>query len=495
MDRFNSTFISSCLLIVCILFSVDVTSQTRRTESDIAFEEGFIKAKQKSLLGKHADAAQILTALIEKDNLSAHLFYELSLVNVALKDLIAARDGAVKATRLEPRNAQYWTHLAHIDNELKNYQQAAQAIEQAISIASSKELYWQLHHSYAAGGNVLKAIQALDKAENIYGLNYEMTDTKVQMYIDNKMPDKALEALKAHTTQRPGKVENWTRLAKFQQLMDDKKAAIESYQKVLELNPHDASAHFQITLLTGDAETDQRFGLIIADEQISLEDKIKSLLPELKQAVAKNDYVNLFELKKYADKLVDQYPRAAQSHAMRGDINNILGDNTSAAIDFISSLKYAKSNFEVWLQLMGCLRKNEDWKALSEHSQKFLDYYPNQPMALAYYALNMAAQKKDKEAQTYRAEAGELAANNVEYIVELSIIDAIMFMHQGNIGEAITLIEDLTAKLASDRDLFELLGDLYNKSNNKEAARTAWEKAKLNGAFRDRISLKLSTAS
>ena len=77
------------------------------------------------------------------------------------------------------------------------------------------------------------------------------------------------------------------------------------------------------------------------------------------------------------------YPQSAKTNALYADLLYNSDQLTKSAEYYKESLKYDKSNFMIWKQLMIIYTNIEDWKSLEKLSVEAIDYYPNH--ALPYY--------------------------------------------------------------------------------------------------------------
>jgi tetratricopeptide (TPR) repeat protein len=231
------------------------------------------------------------------------------------------------------------------------------------------------------------------------------------------------------------------------------------------------------------------------DERINLDEKVRALIPELEKAANKNDQDVLAKLLIYADKLVSQYPEIAQVYALRGDIKSLTKNYTAASIDYMQALKYNKSIFDVWYQLLNGLNRVGDWKRLGDYSIQAIDYYPNQPAPYLFYAISLAKNQQLAEAAEYLDEARMLTAVNSSYQIDLIWAGAVLEQEKGNLEAALSAIKPIAdSKEINDAELSEYYGDLLFQNGEKALAKEYWEKALKMGAPSVRIKTKLQNS-
>ncbi len=477
---------------VTFVTSFEALGQSRLSEEEITFEAKYLFAKQQFLLKKYDEAVLQFSALIEKDNLNAQLYFDLALTYEGQNEMAKALEVITRATKLNPTNPWYWLTASEIAEKQKDFLAAAAALVKLIELKPSRENYWRLYSNYFKAQNIEAAINSLDAAEALYGFNEQFIDAKVQCYLDSNRPEEALRTLQNLTLQYPDKWIHWLRLAKFQQLTGDNVAALGSYVEVLKRDPDNEMAVFQKSILSVQGSVDNALGVLIADNRIKMEDKIKSLIPDLQQAVDAKNLQDLVQLKGFADQLIYQYPEAAEAYALRGDIHNFLGEYELAVADFQKSLQYFRSNFDVWHQLMSTLRKLRKWDSMDKYADRFVDYYPNHSLALAYYSLRIV-EADPEDAKKYMFEAQSIAGNQSEYALELRLVEASISERKGDMDKAISILQELSTIVQDDEDIQEYLGTLYYLKGDKEAAKVAWELAIRMGANKSRVLAKLQT--
>ena len=131
---------------------------------------------------------------------------------------------------------------------------------------------------------------------------------------------------------------------------------------------------------------------------------------------------------------------------------------------------------------------------LAEVVEEVMDYYPNQVGPLHHMAQVLFHQGNFEESLEWLEEADLIGGRNGVYAESNVQLRALVYSEQGDVDKGIDglLLFESSNEMISPAT-FELIGDLYFKINDKEAAGNYWRKALSEGGNNERIGIKLQS--
>ena len=466
------------------LFGTGLFQPKLYSEEEISVEDLFIAANQKKILGKFEEALEIYAKLIEKDALNATIHHDMARIYLSLKDSDKAISSGRKATRFAPQNHWFKLTLVEIYEASLQYDNAANLLSEIVLKVPDLRLYdrWAQNLEYAS--DIVGAIRVYDRADELFGWEELRSDTKVDLWLKLGKEKEALKEVKRWSDRYPDNEVYLVKLARYYDYRDESKKAIQTYKKVLNLNPDNEEALVKSSPAPTSAEEDA-LGSMIDDPRIGIDNKILALIP-----VMESEEVDVLSL---CAKIVEQYPENPKSHALYGDAFWLKGMIDEAIVQYKASLNINKSVFQVWDQLMAALALGNDNEQLIEVSNDALDYYPNQAGPYYYQALALFRTEEYKEALEMNEEAMFIASANEGYIYYQAILlQSGLLDKEGATEEALDLLLTLQEEFRS-ASAWEMIGDLQLKLGDKTAALSSFQKALDKGGDQMRITQKVDS--
>jgi tetratricopeptide (TPR) repeat protein len=238
----------------------------------------------------------------------------------------------------------------------------------------------------------------------------------------------------------PGNPEYLLQLAAFYEQIDDRKAALETYRRVLEIDPD----HPKATLVvagesapnSNEAEYINTLKPIFEDPTIQIDLKVGKILPLLQQLNDKPDAALAEQLLQLTDILERVHGDDAKSYAAAGDILIAVNRYGEAADKFILALDYDDTIFQIWEQLQYALLLAGDAKQLAKYSEYAMDVFPNQSQNYYHAALGYLGISDPMEALSLLEQALLMSAGDKG--MQQNVISAIGLVYtlDGNAAEA-----------------------------------------------------------
>ncbi|MEY2904658.1 MAG: hypothetical protein RJA52_674, partial [Bacteroidota bacterium] len=274
-----------------------------------------------------------------------------------------------------------------------------------------------------------------------FGNQIKHLETRIQLMIELGQSKKAEQELLSLLTPIPSNSDFHHLLADFYLKTGEPQKSTEIYKKIIALYPKDSKATFAL-LDQGNEELFEKFNPVFSNSQISLDDKIKSILPIVQKAVETKDLSVGSSLQKLCLSLLDQYPPSAKLYALAGDIDQINDENLSAINWYKKSINLDPGIYQVWEMLWYLQIKEGQFSALIKSTQEALNFFPfNQKI---YYLLSFGSFKSGnlENALEYIEEALLYNANEIPFI----LLKTFILLSKKDIDRAELEIEALILK-------------------------------------------------
>jgi tetratricopeptide (TPR) repeat protein len=176
-----------------------------------------------------------------------------------------------------------------------------------------------------------------------------------------------------------------------------------------------------------------------------------------------------------------------------GDVHFAKNDIGKALKAYQKAIDLDKSIYEVWLQMMICLRVSGDIEGLRSFSNKAIDYYPNQSGPYYYHALALFQLESFTQAAEYAEEAAFMSSSKSADYEDIVILQSRIAQKQGKVNDATEMLSNLHSSIGESSESLELLGDLMKMKDDKSLAEKYWKKAIEKGGNKERINQKLQS--
>ncbi|MFA9391440.1 MAG: tetratricopeptide repeat protein [Prolixibacteraceae bacterium] len=376
------------------------TENTLTEEKKIEFEYLFIEGLKQKMAGNLDPAIQYFNGCLEIDPNSAATLYEIANIHVAKGELISAKLVLEKAIQINSDNKWYQLLLAQIYQNNKQYLNASEVYSQLIQKDPENIDYYYLNALLLSSAEQYgDAIKAYNQLEKKVGFNEQISLARQHLYQLMGKKKEAFAEIEKLIQNDPSVPEYYGVIADMYKEEGDMKKALEYYNKVLKIDPNNGFVHFSLAtfylqnkdLEKGFYHTEKGF----ANPDVDIETKIQLYLmlassPE--DMKLKNEQIEeLIQL------IIKTHPEDSRSFSIQADFL-IQQDRQSEARDFmVKALEVDPNTYPLWEQLIITDNQLEDFKAMIEHSEKALEYFPSQPLL---YVLNAIGNIQLKEYTT-----------------------------------------------------------------------------------------------
>jgi len=482
----NLNFKKLSLIIVLVIWTAMVFAQAGMyTESDVEYQTLFIEAQEAKYKGDTDKQEKILKEVIKRNKGAHAAYYELAQMYFLERDNEKALSNAKKAHNLDIQNEWYLLLLAEINESSLQISDASACYSKLKSISpNNPAVYHKLAQLLLTDSKPDQAIAELEELQHNLGIEEETSRRLFDIYKAQGDTKGAIKTLNALCQSNPDNTRLLANKASYLKEIGQSKKALAVYKEILEIDP----LHNRATLAVNKSKTTQdgdkksRLTAIIENKNITLDDKIKEMMPLVSRINKKN---NNNDLAAIADNLVEQYPDNAKVYALRGDINFYLSDYNAASSDYQKAINIDDSKYSLWSQYMQTLWELEDYKTMEKISYDAVDYFPNKVEAFISHAVALH-KSKQSGAEGLLAEAGFIAGNNTLLKNKLTIVSEWLKGTHADINKL---------PQVDDKDLYlplmpELIGDIYSSSNSSKNANKYWDLSIHLGANPKRIEKK-----
>ena len=449
------------------------------TEDDMSLQTLFMDAQTAKYQDKFEEQIDFLKQLLEKDRSCTVCHYELANAYYKLEDFEKASSSIKKALSKEPNNYGYNQTAKNIYTKTNNADEALKILDKLIQQnpedLQTREEYVQLA---IENGDTQKALDAISQLDSRFGAYERSTMWKLEIYESKRDKKAQLEAVNFLIKANPENTRYLNNLAKMYMEFGDKKMAIQTWKRILELDPNDANANYGMLAenSVGGKEAKGISALIpmIENKSISIDDKVKELIPHIEMMSGDKQEANNVQLIELANKLVAMYPEEAKAFAVRGDINHNLRDFASANKDYVKTTQLNKGILTVWEQRMSNEIQMEDFESLFKTSKGAIDYFPLQFSPYFYNALAMIKTGKTDKLKMQIQEAKFVAAKDESSIMRLAYLESLQSFLSNDLAATKTFVEKYADAKYTDYLVHELIGDIFAKNGDIKSALQSW---------------------
>lgn len=380
------------------------------------------------------------------DSTNASVLYELG----NYYNLLQQKDLAYKyfksAVSNDSLNYYYNLAFANFCFEAKDYKQAIPAFTKLVGLDPSKvEVYPYLAESYSQDGQIRKAIETLNRLENIVGLNEKISLQKFQLYSQINEKAKAYEEINKYIQKYPGEPKYLILLGDLYMRDNQVKDAWAVYSKAALIDPdnpyliNSLSSYYEAT---GQHDKSEK---ILSDAVLNKKIDIDAKLGILSQ------YVNMLQQSKkdlggvnaYFDSLMNLYPQEPKLNLMYGNLLMLQGKKQNAHFQYQVFTESNPTNPTGWEQLLRTTFP-DSIDASIKICKTAISYVPEQPQFYFYLGICQFQKEDYKSAlQTYQTGLGYVDPEN---------------------GQMLS-------------DYYGQIGDLFNKIGQRDSSYSSYEKA------------------
>lgn len=396
------------------------------SQKDYPYIENFYKALRYKSNGRLDDAAKLLQKCLEVRQDDDAVYYALSKIELSRGNESASAEYIQKATALDPGNTWYTQELAYMFFETKQYDKAVEQFGKLVE-KEPRNTDWLYGYaeSLTQNGESGKAIEALDRTEDLTGPHPELTIQKYRLYLRSGQEEKGeaelLEGLKSFP-QEPMIIAS---LVDYYFKHDQEAKAKEMLQNLVEADPSNGRAHLTLADVYRSegkmSEAYKELKLAFGSDDVDLDTKMNVLLTIYESN--SNPEPAVYEL---IDELKEKYPDQAKPYSIKGDFYLQKGDSEVALEAYKEALNYEKTQYPIWNQVLFMEYQAGMNEELYQDSKECLEYFPT---ISTVYLLNGVSANQLKKYD----EAIDVLSTGIELIVNDEPMKA---EFEGQIGDA-----------------------------------------------------------
>ncbi|MEL6989144.1 MAG: tetratricopeptide repeat protein, partial [Bacteroidota bacterium] len=358
------------------------------SEEEIQFQDKFLEATQKKILGNISEAEKIFKSLLKKDPKNDVILYELARIYHKKDQIEKALNAIQEAIVINDQIVWYHNLNADILLEKGQYLNAAVSYEKLIKLQPRIEShYTNLAFCYLRANEPSKAIKALDLIEAKYGVTQDISRKKFEIYDSQGKESKAIEVIEDLIEAYPNEMEYRHILAVYYKKIGKEDKAKDVYTTILQMDPEDSKANIAMADEFRKGGQDHVYlnsiKSIISNPSIELDIKIQELIPYVEKLNNNKDQRLVDVLLDLSNELDKVHPEEAKVFSLQGDVLNAAEQKEAALKSYQKALNLDETVFSIWEQSFYLLADLKDMEGLIDLSEQAMDVFPNQ--ALVYY--------------------------------------------------------------------------------------------------------------
>ena len=430
--------------ILCFL-SVDLSGQEGASKAEKS-EASFIEGTMLLVLDKYEEANTIFLRLLKEDKQNATLNFQISRCYLGLDKKVEGIEFARKAAQLDPNNTYFFEQLVDLLLDEGMLSEATVYAKKLYSLEPQNDLYFNhlisiLAHqeSYEALTDVIQGkIDSYGASPDLY-LKLAGSQMKMGKYkkAENTM-NRALEEF-------PKESEVHLQLIAYYANRNEDSKAKYAIDRFLVDFPQKEKYLFEIPkvskLINGASESENPLVAIINAPLLTLDQKIKEIIPYLTAFVNEQNTDAKQVLMEIIDDLESQYPEEPKVKAIKGDLFFYAEDYKQAVNAYEDCLNYKKNLLAVWEHLLYSYYHTGNVKTMLERADDALLYFPNQAAIWYYYALSLVENHKYEDALYEIDGYTYLISGNLQQTVNAHILKSRCYLAKNQLDKALIEIE------------------------------------------------------
>jgi tetratricopeptide (TPR) repeat protein len=428
-----------CLLLFCLFLLAGINnvvfaqsnkkkSKRENTESEKiqvltpadlhASEQFFLDGQKYFILEDFAKSYVFFQRSISLNPRNAASHFKLAEIHLLQNENIQALNLALKALDLDPNNKFYYLQVAEIYNRQSNFKEAAKVYENLLKkIPDYKDGYFELAAIYFYQGNYEESLKTYNKLEKLTGPIDEITFQKQKIYLKQNRIKEALAEGDALIKAYPDEPNYYLMQAQILLSNNKMSEAIPYLEKVVKEDYRNGQARLMLAEVYKQSgkndKAEESIQIAFQDPNLPLQNKIQFLLTYI-QSLPEESIKELGT--KYSKILIETHPHEAHSYAMYGDILFRAESKKEARVNYMKALKYDNSNFNIWQNVVSIDLEINEMDSAIAHSEKALEYFPNQAVMYYFNGIAHLSKKNYKEAAFALEQGKKLSSSNLELL-------------------------------------------------------------------------------
>jgi tetratricopeptide (TPR) repeat protein len=407
-------FLSACASLVKI-----PKDPTQFSAMDYPYIEKFHEGVRLKARGQVDDAISLFEQCILLRQDDDAPYYALSQLYLIKNDPKKSAEFIQEAANLDPTNIWYTQEMAYMFFEQGKFQEALKNFEKLVkNQPNNVEWLYGYAECLVKVGKTAEAIKALDKTEDQVGKHPDLTLQKFKLYVEIKQPEKGIQEIELARKQFPDDPQLIATLVDYYFQTGKEEKATLMLEELVRTAPENGRAHLALADVYrqkgNQAKAYQELKEAFICEDVTIDTKMKILI-NVHESSFKID-PEIYEL---VELIVSQYPQEAKAHSIRGDFMLKAEKEDEALISYKEALKYDKSQYPIWNQVMIMEYKKGKFTDLFEDSKVCLEYFPTIPTVYLLNGLSAVQLKKYETAVSVLDAGKDLVVNDKSLEAEI----------------------------------------------------------------------------
>ena len=382
--------------------SVDTTETKLSEDAKKEFEYLFIEGIKQRTLENLDDAIKIFSRCLELDPRSSATLFEMANIHVSKGDFQSSMFLLEKAVSINPDNQYYRLLLVKVYQQNKLYEKAAAEYEAISKIVPDNPDYKFYQAALLAmAGKTDQALALYNLLEQKMGVVEPIAVGKQQIYIQQGNKPAAYAEIEKLIKAYPTVSKYYGLLAELYLGDKNREKALESYNKILEINPNDGFVHLSIASFYLDGNDSvkayEHIKMAFANSELDLETKAQMYMLLTQAGTSKVTEEQQLELLHIliATHVDDERPRALMVDYY---LSKKQPEEARKELRLVLDMK--KDNYTYWERLLLINNDLLDWKSMADDSNKALSYFPDQSLIYILKSVGLLQEKKYTELLT-----------------------------------------------------------------------------------------------
>jgi tetratricopeptide (TPR) repeat protein len=375
----------------------EATTEAQNTEYTVTF----FNANKEKLSGNFESAAVGFQRCIELQPAESAAYYELARIYEQQNKLEAALPLATKAKNIDPKNIWYQTLYAQLNGRLGKFEEAIKSYQHIIKEnPDAFDYYFQLAGTYIYKGDYDSAIKIFNDIESRVGVNEEVSLQKQMLYMEMGKNKEAIAEVQKLIALNPSELQYLGILAELYDKNGERDKAAKIYEQMLAMDEESGMIHLSLSEFyrnSGDLEKSFiELKKAFASKDLGIDGKINILLNYYSETELNSALINqAYELCEVLEKT---HPDDAKSYSIYGDYLYRDERFEESRAKFQSALKFDKSRFVIWNQVLILDSQLNDFESMEKNSREAMELFPTMPSFYLFSGIANIQKKKYEEA-------------------------------------------------------------------------------------------------
>lgn len=351
------------------------------SEDRLKLDVILIDAKTQQEVGNAEEAYRLYSVLLGKDANYGAALYGMSQLMAESGRVDSAIVYVQRAIATSDSNVWYHLWAAQLYGSTRNDKALVATWEKLIQLQPTKlDYYYELSNSYIHLGDIPKAVEALDRVEQMVGVTEPVALQKQKLWNAVNRPDKARKEIENLAASLPNETKYNSFLAESYMKEKNYKKAKYYYDRALAANPDDEYLNVALaSYYKSQGMHEQAFRALQKGFAGQGLDE-KSKLTILAQFYTQEEFYG--SQSKYAFALLEQFMQQATDTltyaVFYGDVLMRQGKYAEAQRQFLLSLSTDSSEYEIWEALLICENEMgaEAEEQMVDHARRAASLFP-----------------------------------------------------------------------------------------------------------------------